>query len=486
MATSGNSGGQSNPANAPLYETPKKVYPRRIEGFWRRVKTTALTVLLGIFFVGPWIPWPREGMAPDQAIVLHMAGRRAYIFGMEFWPQEVYYITGLLVIGAVGLFLVTALFGRIWCGFTCPQTVWTDLFHFIERWIEGDRNKRIKLDRRPWHAPDRLWRKALKHAIYLVIAVLTATTIVLYFNDSPTLLGRIVTLQATTGTYAVLAIFTVFTYLLAALAREQVCIYMCPWPRFQSAMFDEHSRIVTYEAWRGEPRGKAKPGQSFEGRGHCVDCGMCWQVCPTGVDIREGNQLACIGCALCIDACNSIMDRFGLPRGLITYDSIYNQQVRSEGGEEEKVPFWRARTIGYTAVLAAVVALMGYALITRPAMSLNVLHDRSPLFVRMADGDIKNGYTFKIMNKSDTDRAYRLAVETPEGATMRVVGHPVNDAKTAAELPVEEGTVGSFRVFVRAPLGSLDGEATDADFVLTDLETGNRIHYEGLFSGPRR
>ncbi|MEX2643417.1 MAG: cytochrome c oxidase accessory protein CcoG [Acetobacterales bacterium] len=297
----------------PLFAPRVRVYPKRVAGTFRRLKWAALTVLLAIYYLAPWLRWDRGPGAPDQAFLVDMPHRRAYFLWIEIWPQEVYYLAGLLIMGALGLFLATSLLGRVWCGYACPQTVWTDLFMWVERLIEGDRAARIRLDKGPWTVR-KAAKKAAKHAAWIVISVLTGGAWVMYFNDAPTLARDLLALQFPTTVLYFVGLFTASTYLLGGIAREQVCTYMCPWPRFQSAMTDEDTAVVTYEAWRGEPRGPVRKEQGRDGRGDCVDCKQCIAVCPTGIDIRDGNQLECIGCGLCIDACNDIMARVGAGR----------------------------------------------------------------------------------------------------------------------------------------------------------------------------
>ena len=464
----------------PLYAAHQKVYPKRISGTFRRIKWLALAVLLGGYYVIPWLRWDRGLGAPDQAVLADMAGRRLYFFNIEIWPQEIYYLTGLLILGAIGLFMATALAGRVWCGFTCPQTVWTDLFLLVERYIEGDRNKRIKLDQGPWTF-EKLWRKAVKHVAWIVIAFATGGAWVFYFTDAPTALVEMVTGRASSAIYGFTALFAGMTYLLAGWAREQVCTYMCPWPRFQGAMLDEHSLVVTYEAWRGEPRGKAKP--ETEGvLGDCVDCSLCVNVCPTGVDIRDGAQLECIGCALCVDACNSIMDKLGRPRELITYDSAANQIAR-ELGETPRKRLLRPRIIGYLALLALVTGMMVYGLSHRASVEINVQRDRAPLFVTLSDGEIRNGYTFKILNMINAARTYTLTVNDLDDARMTVIG-VVNDPVESVTLNVGPDQVGTFRVFVRAPKSALDGQFNELEFKLFVHETGETFEYDATFAGP--
>lgn len=466
-----------------LYADYHKIHPRHVTGLFRSIKTWLNIILLGIYFGGPWLRWERPGAAPDQMILIDLEGKRAYFMGIEIWPQEVYYLTGLLILGAVGLFFVTALLGRVWCGFTCIQTVFTDVFVMVERWLEGDRNARIKLDRGPWTA-GKFARKTVKISLWLLISAATGFGWAAYFNDAPTLVGEMVRLEAGWGIYTTILIVGGFTFVLAGWAREQVCIYMCPWPRFQAAMFDEDSLIVTYEKWRGEPRGFAKKDTTFETRGHCVDCTLCVQVCPTGTDIRDGNQLSCIGCGLCIDACDTVMDRFNLPRGLITYDSN-NRQIARAKGEPIDHRFVRSRTIIYAVLLVVVTAVMAWSLSTRSRLEVNVLHERSPLFVALSDGGLRNGYTFKILNMHSTPQTYTLSLAGVQGASLRVVGLAETDSQRV-DLPVKADSVGTFRVYVSAQPSALKGKATDLTFLLENPVTGERVEHESLFAGPAR
>ncbi|MCW8952842.1 MAG: cytochrome c oxidase accessory protein CcoG [Rhodospirillales bacterium] len=466
----------------PMYAGRPEIYPRSVSGSFRTLKWTSLWVLLGIYHVLPWLRWDRGEGFPNQAILLDIGAGRGYIFGIEIWPQEVYYLTGILIIAAVGLFFATSLFGRVWCGFACPQTVWTDLYFWVEKVIEGDRNQRLKLDRGKMTLMKAV-KKVTKHVVWLLIAFLMSFAWVWYFNDAPTVTREILTGQAGGWVLTFIGMLTFMTYLLAGWAREQVCFYMCPWPRFQGAMFDEDSLLVTYEEWRGEPRAKpAKGGTNFEGRGHCVDCSACVQVCPTGIDIRDGSQMECIGCALCVDACNAVMDRFNLPRGLITYDSNNNQLARSKNSET-KLRLIRPRTIGYMAIMLLVLLVMVVSLATRTRMEINVLHDRSPLYVNLSDGSIRNGYTFKILNMENVKKDYVLSVEGVEGATMTVIGIEKNGAKEVA-LPVEPDQVVPFQVYVRAERSALAGSSNDMTFILKDTHTGVVVTHESVFRGP--
>ena len=303
-----------------LYKPRTPIYPKLVHGRWRMIKWALLVATLAVYYITPWIRWRRPEGLPQQAVLVDFAGRRFYFAFIQLWPQEVYFITGLLVVAALALFLVSALFGRLWCGYACPQTVWTDLYIVTERLFEGDRNARMRLDAAPTSF-DKLWRKSGKHLTWLAIAMATGGAWVFYFHDAPMLWRTFWIGQAPMTAYVSVGVLTCTTYLLAGTMREQVCTYMCPWPRIQGAMLDAHSLQVTYRADRGETRGPHKKGATWEDRGDCIDCNQCVVVCPTGIDIRNGPQLECINCGLCIDACDEVMVKIGRPTGLIAYDT---------------------------------------------------------------------------------------------------------------------------------------------------------------------
>jgi cytochrome c oxidase accessory protein FixG len=470
----------TQPTGEALYAETKKIQPRKVKGTFRSVKWYAMVVLLAVWHLAPFLRWDRGPGAPDQAILIDMVGRRAYFLFIEIWPQEVYYLTGLLMMAAIALFLMSAAAGRVWCGFLCWQTVYTDLFVAVDRWITGDRNARIKLDNSPWTAA-KLLKKGAVNVIWLLISAACGIGFALFFEDAFTLLPEIFTGNAGSGIYTAIGIVGGFCYVLAGFAREQVCIYMCPYGRFQAAMFDEHSLLITYEPWRGEPRAPARKNQSFEGRGHCVDCRMCVQVCPTGVDIRDGLQLGCIGCGLCVDACNGIMDKYGLPRGLIRYDSNDNQTLR-EKGQATKIRLIRARTLIYTGILAVVGCIMLYALVSRTTLEVSVLHERSPLYVQLGNGDVRNGYTYKVVNMVRSDRTFALSLAGIDGASLEVVGGAGRGA--SADLDVGGDMVTTFRVYVTVPEAATKGKTTPLYFVLTDKQSGAVVRTPQLLAAP--
>ncbi|TNE62537.1 MAG: cytochrome c oxidase accessory protein CcoG, partial [Alphaproteobacteria bacterium] len=389
------------------------------------------------------------------------------------------YLTGILILAAVALFFVTSLAGRVWCGYACPQTVWTDLFVWVERIVQGDRAKRMRLAESRWGF-EKLWKMAATHIIWIVIGMLTGGAWVFYFNDAPTLLDQIVHLDVPWSVMGWIIALTGSTYLMAGFAREQVCIYMCPYARFQSAMFDKDTMIIGYDEVRGEPRGKHKKGESWDGRGDCIDCTACVQVCPTGIDIREGLQMECIACGLCVDACNDIMDKVGRPRGLIRYDTTHNIDARAEG-LPEKSHIMRPRTFWYVAILSLVGAVMLFGLTHRAPFELHVLHDRNPLYVKLSDGRIRNGYDIKILNKTHGDRHYRLEIEGLDGVEIRVqaAGEP-----DAANLPVFADSVGHYRVFLLATKPAED--RAKVSFRLVDNETGEAETYSGVFMSGKK
>lgn len=452
----------------------EKIYPKRVWGKYRKLKWAAMILTLGIYYLVPFIRWDRGPNAPDQAVLIDLEGPRAYWFWIEIWPQEVYILTGILILAAIALFFITSLFGRVWCGYFCPQTVWTDLFVWVERLVQGDRNARKKLQEGPWSF-EKVRKIATTHFIWLVIAWCTAGSFVLYFNDAPTLVQSFFELDVSPTVLAFIIGLTGSTYLMAGFAREQVCTYMCPYARFQSAMFDKDTLLIGYDVDRGEPRGKHKKGESWEGRGDCINCSLCVQVCPMGIDIRDGLQMECIACGLCVDACNGVMDQVERPRGLIRYDTENHMRAEVKGGAE-KFRFLRPRTIYYGSVIALVGAIMLYALIFRSPLELHVLHDRNPVFTTLSGGEIRNGYTIKILNKTHEFQTYALSLEGIENPSIAV---KAAGEISASELSVPADSVGSYHVLVSADIEP--SEPRKIRFILQAQDGDMQDSYDAKF-----
>jgi len=485
----------STPVPPALYAAHRKVYPKGVAGPVRRAKWAVLGLLLGLYYLLPWVRWDRGPDAPNQAVLADVAHARLYVFWFEIWPQEVYFLTGALILGAIGLFAVTSLYGRVWCGFTCPQTVWTDLFLWVERRIEGDRNARMRLDAAPMTRA-KAARKGAKHAAWLLIAAATGGAWIMYFVDAPTVTAAILTGQASLEVYFFFALFTATTYVLAGFAREQVCTYMCPWPRFQGAMFDADTLVVSYRGWRGEPRGKAKA----QGCGDCVDCMACVHVCPTGIDIRDGQQLECIGCGLCVDACDDVMRKLGRDTGLVAFETLKNlaaseaAAARFQPGPErlaagmaarQRQKTVRPRTLVYAAVLAAVLAVMLGAWLLRETTTLAVLRDRAPLYVALSDGGVRNAYTLKIASKRrDGAPALALVLDGPRGLALSAPDSEA-DAQGRPLLATRPDGVAEHRVFVVAPPSLRLPASVPVTFRLLDAQGREQARHSSVFLGPR-
>jgi len=432
-----------------LYARRKDIFPRAIDGFFRRLKWYVMAVTLTVYYVTPWLRWDRGPYAPDQAVLVDLAHRRFYFFGIEIWPHEFYFVAGLLVMAGIGLFLVTSTVGRAWCGYACPQTVWTDLFLHIERAIDGDRNAQVRLKNAPWSV-GKIARRLTKHSAWLIVGLLTGGAWIFYFADAPTLAVDLFKGDAPAVAYATIGVLTATTYVFGGLMREQVCIYMCPWPRIQGAMLDERSLIVTYKEWRGEPRSHGL--KRSEGAGDCIDCKACVQVCPTGIDIREGAQLACITCALCIDACDEMMTKVGRPRGLIDYATLEGCEAEAKGAEPTPIlrTLMRPRTLFYFGLWGAIGLAMMFALGNRTRLDLSVARDRNPMWVRLSDGSIRNAYTIKLRNMESRPRAVTLAIDGLPGATMWDSADGEQTGARSLGLVIPPDSIAQHRVYVRA------------------------------------
>jgi cytochrome c oxidase accessory protein FixG len=480
-----------------LYQARVKIFPKRTWGTFRKLKWWIMAVTLGIYWVTPWIRWDRGPNAPDQAVLVDLANRRFYFFFIEIWPQEFYYIAGLLIMAGLGLFLVTSVAGRAWCGYTCPQTVWTDLYIWVERLVEGDRNARMRLDKAHWGF-EKISKRAIVYAAWLIIAVGTGGAWVFYFADAPTLLRELVTGEAAPIAYITVGVLTATTFTFAGFMREQVCTYMCPWPRIQGAMLDEDSLLVTYNAWRGEPRSRGQKRALAGGidAGDCIDCNACVVVCPMGIDIRDGNQLECITCALCIDACNDVMRKVDRPEGLISYTTLrdYNThaaETKSAGrtaatAHQRSVGvshIARPRTLIYAGLWSLIGLLMLFALMTRDRLDLNVLADRNPLFVTLSDGSIRNGYTLKILNMLPEFRQFTVAIEDLPGARMWLAGES-EDGGRSLEVEVEPDRLKEIKVFVSRPREAVRHGRTHFAFSVAEVGGGETAETSTEFFAP--
>ena len=481
MSVESGTGGESSK----LYADHAKIYPAAVSGTFRRIKWVILVIGLAIYYFLPFLRWTRAPGQPDQAILLDLPGRRFYFFFIEIWPQEVYYVTGLMIIAAFVLFLMNAVAGRIWCGYLCPQTAWTDLYFAVERLFQGDRRVQMKRDKGPWTF-DKLWRKAVTHLVWILIAWWTGGAWVLYFADAPTLVKELATFEAPSIAYVWIGLLTASTYLLAGFAREQVCLYMCPWPRIQAALTDEWALNVSYRVDRGEPRGSLKQNNKLraEGRpaGDCVDCGRCVAACPTGVDIRNGLQMGCIQCGLCIDACDEVMVKLGKPKRLIGYDTDINIE-RRERGEPPVQRFVRARTMIYVVLIVAAAAVMGWRLSTRATIGVNVLHDRNPQFVTNSDGSIRNGYTVRLLNKDPHARDLTLSVTgLPAGSTLDTSSIARHDDGRLV-FTTEPDQTREVRILVVVPAKAVIGASTDVVFELV-APGGEVARAKDFFKAP--
>ncbi|MGZ3216765.1 cytochrome c oxidase accessory protein CcoG [Paracoccus sp. T5] len=467
-----------------LYASREPIFPKRVSGRFRNLKWAVMAVTLLIYYVTPWIRWDRGSLMPDQAVLVDLANRRFFFFWIEIWPHEFYIVAGLLVMAGLGLFLFTSALGRVWCGYACPQTVWTDLFILVERWIEGDRNNRIRLHRQGWDLRKARLRLT-KWATWLVIALLTGGAWVFYFTDAPTLARDLVTLNAHPAAWVTIAILTATTFAFGGFAREQICIYACPWPRIQGAMMDEDTLTVAYRDWRGEPRGKAaaKPAAvpAIAPKGDCIDCMACVNVCPMGIDIRDGQQLECITCALCIDACDEIMDRTGKPRGLIGYMALRDEEAERTGAKPRSV--WahvlRPRTLLYFTMWAAIGVLLSLALVMRSEVDMNVTPVRNPLYVTLSDGAIRNSYELRLRNKQHEAVTFQLGVEAPGPLILSVEGEPAQQITVAPDQTLTQ------RLYLTAPAGSDMAGIESSQIVLTaaQIDGQARTRIDTVFHG---
>jgi cytochrome c oxidase accessory protein FixG len=449
-----------------LYVTEQKVYPREVAGRFARLRTLSVWMLLGIFYLIPWIDW-----GDRQAVLFDLPARKFFILGLVFWPQDFIFLTWLLIIAALALFFFTAVGGRLWCGYACPQTVWTETFLWMERFAEGDRPARLKLDRAPWSA-NKLGRKSLKQFLWVTFALWTGFTFVGFFTPIRTLALEVQNLALGPWETFWILFYGFATYGNAGYLREQVCKYMCPYARFQGAMFDKDTLVITYDAERGEPRGSRKRGTDprAQGKGDCIDCTLCVQVCPTGIDIRKGLQIECIACAACIDVCDDVMHKMGSPRGLIRYTTQHAL-------DHAKTHVLRPRVLIYGALLVVLIAGFMFAVAMRSPVALDVIRDRKSLYQLTDDGNVDNVYTVRILNKSE--KAQHFVLEASGSSPLALL-------PARREYAVPSGAVYSVPVRVRRATYELLGAETITLTVRSLDDSSVRAETEARFLAPTR
>ncbi|NTV72351.1 MAG: cytochrome c oxidase accessory protein CcoG [Azonexaceae bacterium] len=459
------------PASVSFYEKHKVIYAKRVRGYFDNWRIALVIFTQVLFYGGLWLTWNDR-----QAILLHLVERKFYIFGVVFWPQDVIYLTALLIVSAYGLFLVTAIAGRLFCGYACPQTVYTQIFMWIENWVEGDRNARLKLDKAPMNA--RKFRiKATKHLLWGIVGLWTGFTLVGYFTPVQELINNVRTGEL--GPWETFWIFFYggFTILMAGFMREQVCKHMCPYARFQSVMFDPDTMIITYDEERGEPRGARKKNADPNAPklGDCVDCNQCVIVCPTGIDIRKGLQYECIGCAACVDVCDQVMDKVGLPRGLVRY-STENAMAKHQGKQEILAHIIRPRILLYTFILVVITGMAVWFLSTRIPLKVDIIRDRSTLAREADDGRIENVYMLQIMNTEERSHRYKVTVDGLPGA--EITGD--------VEVDVAPATLQSFNTVVAVPPDAGKTGSNPIHFEIVALDNPDiKVREKAAFLLPR-
>jgi cytochrome c oxidase accessory protein FixG len=450
---------------AAFYAAAEKIYPREARGRFSRLRSAAVIVLLGLFYGMAWLQWDGH-----QAVLFDLPARKFHIFALTLWPQDFLYLALLLIIAALSLFFFTALAGRLWCGYACPQTVWTELFIWIEQWTEGTRARRMKLDRAPWTL-DKVLRKGSKQLLWLSLAAYTGFSFVGYFTPIRSLAHSAVTLSLGPWSSFWVFLYSLATYGNAGFLREQVCKYMCPYARFQSAMFDKDTLIISYDEARGEPRGARRRGSlaRAQGLGDCIACTLCVQVCPTGIDIREGLQYDCIACGACIDACDEVMDKMGSPRGLIRYTTEHALHGR-------QTHVVRPRMLVYATLLCIVSGALLYSLFTRTPLILDVIRDRNALYREVRGERIENAYTLKVINLDNRPHLYRLEVSGLSGLEL---------VAPREAILAPPGTVSAIAARLQAP-GAVAGGVHQITLTLSALDTASiRVRERARFIGPQ-
>lgn len=461
-----------------LYAASEKIYPREIKGPFQTMRNACVVLLLGIYYLFPWIDWGGR-----QAVLFDLPARQFHIFGLTMWPQDFIFLSLLLLLAGLSLFFFTALAGRVWCGFACPQTVWTEAFLWMERWVEGSRAKQMKLSKAPWTF-DKIRKRSLKQFLWITFSLLTGLTFVGYFVPIKQLFPDFFSLQISGWALFWVVFYGFATYGNAGFMREQVCQYMCPYARFQSAMFDKDTLIVAYNEKRGEPRerGKRRKQEAEAPKGDCIDCGMCVQVCPTGIDIRDGLQYECIACAACIDACDEVMEKVGLPPKLIRYSSENNDE-QGGGDFDIKKTIFRPRILIYGTILGLIFAGFVTALFMRSSFQVDVIRDRGGLYRIVESGAIENGYQIRLMNKSQQAQQYTVAVQGLEGL---VVKWNKNAGEGTISREVPANGIGNLSLIVSHPDQQKVGRAKRIKLIFTEMSGDKKasVEEDTRFWGP--
>ena len=448
-----------------LYAKHQKIYPRRVTGIFATLRTLGVVVLLGLYYIVPWLRWDGH-----QAVLFDLPARKFYILGLTFWPQDFFYLAMLLIIAALALFFFTALAGRLWCGYACPQTVWTEMYLRIERLVEGDRNKKMKLANAPW-TPRKILLRGSKQFLWIAFSAWTGFTFVGYFTPILELGQSLVAFSLGPWETFWIIFYSFATYGNAGFLREQVCIYMCPYARFQSAMFDKDTLIISYDEKRGNPRGSRKRNVDHKelGLGDCIDCTLCVQVCPTGIDIRDGLQYQCIGCAACVDVCDEVMDKMGYAKGLVRYTTEH----ALEGVQTHII---RPRMFVYGALITAITIALFYSMFTRMPLELNIIRDRNTLYSETMEGLVENIYTLKIINMDASDHTYRLSISGLDDMIL---------INRKGDFSVNSGEVIEFPVQVQIDPVQLKRAGNDIQFELQAIDNPElKVIETGRFIGP--
>ena len=463
----------------------EKVYPSAVKGKWRRFKWWLTAFLLGIYYIAPFIRFDRGVNRPDQAFLVDLDAPRIFLLWIEIYPQEIYYLTAILLIGAIIMFATANVFGRLWCGFLCIQTVWTDIFWAIERWVEGERSARIRMDKSNLSV-NKFIRRTIKYILWVLVSIATGGAWVMYFVDAPTFIMDAINFNISYGALSMVILFSSTTFIFAGFAQGRICKYMCPWGRFQSSMFNSDTLQVYYRGYRGEPRQKGIKNLDSNSRGDCIDCDACVRVCPMGIDIRDGLQIDCIGCALCIDACDEIMDKVDLKRGLIAFDTENNMMNKRRGDNSGDIKVINTRSKSLGALILVIVSLFIFSTLGRSTLDLTASINRSPLYVLLKDGSIRNRYTLKVENRLNTKRTVSITLIGLKEYSIKYNGVIAKNGVLNIDLPQDNSI--NLDVFITVPKVALSKKSMKFTISVRDhrkTENSEEVHHDAKFYTPK-